>query len=175
MIPARYIGSQVYTADTMTYYSTLYLWCFTLASRLHFPFHNSSLLFKPSCTPSYFSSFWIELRTSPLLIPIVSLQVLLCSIQPLTLINSSAIILNTILKKYTKSQRHMYNSDLFLQPPTGSVFNTNQEEDALNTQRGGHRHLIFQLTWSQVRNLTWVTQTLLKNLKHGQHMMRVLI
>jgi len=68
MIPTRYIGSQVYTADTMTHYSTLpMVFYFSKWAPLYISY--SSLLFKPPCIPSYFSSFRIELRTSPLLIP----------------------------------------------------------------------------------------------------------
>ena len=77
MIPARYIGSWVYTADTMTYYSTLPT-VFYFSEWAPLSISYSSLLFKPPCIPSYFSSFQIELRTGPLLIPIISLRVLLC-------------------------------------------------------------------------------------------------
>ena len=104
MIPARYIGSRVYTADMMTHYSTLpTVFYFSEWAPLYISY--SSLLFKPPCIPTYFSSFQIKLRTSPLLIPIISLRVLLHSNQLLTLINSSTIVFNTILKKYAKSQR----------------------------------------------------------------------
>ena len=106
MIPAGYIGSRVYTVDTMTHYSTLPM-VFYFSKRAPLYISYSSLLFKPPCIPIYFSSFWIELRTGPLLIPIISLRVLLHSNQLLTLINSSAIIFNTILKKYAKSQRRI--------------------------------------------------------------------
>jgi len=114
MIPTGYIGSRVYTVATMTYYSTLPM-VFYFSERAPLSISYSSLLFKPSCIPSYFSSFRIELRTSPLLIPIVSLRVLLYSFRLLTLINSSAIVLDTILKKYAKSQRRIipiYSSSL---------------------------------------------------------------
>jgi len=68
MIPARYIGSWIYTADTMTHYSTLPM-VFYFSEQAPLYISYSSLLFKPPCIPSYFSSFWIELRTGPLLIP----------------------------------------------------------------------------------------------------------
>jgi len=68
MIPAGYIGSQVYMADMMTHYSTLPT-VFYFSKRAPLYISYSSLLFKPPCIPSYFSSFRIELRTGPLLIP----------------------------------------------------------------------------------------------------------
>ena len=68
MIPAGYIGSRVYTADTMTHYSTLPT-VFYFSERAPLYISYSSLLFKPPCISSYFSSFQIELRTGPLLIP----------------------------------------------------------------------------------------------------------
>jgi len=71
---------------------------FYLSEQAPLSISYSSLLFKPSCIPSYFSSFRIELRTGPLLIPIISLKVLLYSFQLLTLIKSSAIVLDMILK-----------------------------------------------------------------------------
>jgi len=51
MIPTGYIGSQVYMADMMTYYSTLYLQCFTLASGLHFLFHIPLYYLNPHVFP----------------------------------------------------------------------------------------------------------------------------
>jgi len=78
----------------MTHYSTLPM-VFYFSEQAPLYISYSSLLFKPPCIPSYFSSFRIELRTGPLLIPN----------RLLTLINSSAIVFDTILKKYTKSQR----------------------------------------------------------------------
>jgi len=83
----------------------------------------SSLLFKPPCIPSYLSSFRIELRTSPLLIPIVSLRVLLCS-------NPSSYSYQFLCHRPrydTQEIRQIpktYNSDLFLQPWIGAVFNS---------------------------------------------------
>jgi len=68
MIPAGYIGSQVYMVDTMTHYSTLPM-VFYFSEQAPLSISYSSLLFKPPCIPSYFSSFRIELRTGPLLIP----------------------------------------------------------------------------------------------------------
>jgi len=68
MIPAGYIGPRVYTADTMTHYSTLPM-VFYFSERAPPYISYSSLLLKPPCIPAYFSSFRIELRTGPLLIP----------------------------------------------------------------------------------------------------------
>jgi len=136
MIPAGYIGSWVYTVDTMTYYSTLPT-VFYFSKWAPLSISYSSLLFKPPCIPSYFSSFRIELRTGPLLIPIVFLRVLLCSHQLLTLINSSAIVFDMILKKYAKSQRHIipiYSSSLGSDLSLTTTLGLPQAEDHLQPQ-----------------------------------------
>jgi len=122
MIPAGYIGSQVYMADTMTYYSTLPT-VFYFSEWAPLSISYSSLLFKPPSIPSYFSSFQIELRTGPLLIPIVSLRVLLCS-------NPSSYSYQFLCHRLQYDTQEIcrilktYNSDLFLQPQTRLVFNT---------------------------------------------------
>ena len=131
MIPTGYIGPRVYTADMMTHYSTLPT-VFYFSKRAPLYISYSSLLFKPPCIPSYFSSFRIELRTGPLLIPIVSLRVLLCSNHLLTLINSSAIVFDTILKKYAKSQRRIIpiNSSSLRSEPSLTVSNDSYDRDS---------------------------------------------
>ena len=122
MIPAGYIGSRVYMVDTMTYYSTLPT-VFYFSKRAPLYISYFSLLFKPPCIPSYFSSFWIKLRTGPLLIPIISLRVLLCS-------NPSPYSYQFLCHhlQYDTQEIHQipktYNSDLFLQPQIGLVFNS---------------------------------------------------
>ena len=122
MIPAGYIGSQVYMADTMTYYSTLPT-VFYFSEWAPLSISYSSLLFKPPSIPSYFSSFQIELRTGPLLIPIVSLRVLLCS-------NPSSYSYQFLCHRLQYDTQEIcrilmtYNSDLFIQPQTRLVFNT---------------------------------------------------
>jgi len=64
MIPTGCIGSQVYTAAMMTYDSALYLQCFTLVSRLHFPFHILLYYLNPHEFLLLQCSDWIKNQSS---------------------------------------------------------------------------------------------------------------
>ena len=78
----------------------------------------SSLLFKPSCIPSYFSSFLNRIKNQSSTHSHHLPKGLTLFLRLLTLINSSTIVLNMILKKYTKPQRHIiliYSSSLRLE------------------------------------------------------------